>query len=124
MKKATLFSLAILLFLSVPSYAGFVTHPPARHVSFATLTGNDKPDNKDAAHTKKTGLYGILSLSMAVIGCICPVSLAFLALCLGAGAIVLGCMGLNKKKRKLRGLAIVGIILGAIAIIGGIILLA
>ena len=124
MKKATLVSLAILMFLSVPSYAGFVLHPVTNHVSFTAPVGNDKPDNKDAAHSKKSGLFGILSISAAVIGCICPASLAVMAIVLGAGAIVLGAMGRNKKKRKLRGLAIAGIILGAIAVLGGIILLA
>ena len=125
MKHATLVSFAILMFLSVPSYAGFVTHPAPNRVSLSALPiSGEKPENKDAPHSKKTGLFGILSLVAAVIGCLCPASLAVMGIIFGIGGIVLGCMGLNKRKRKLRGLAIVGIILGGLAILGGIILLA
>ena len=58
----------------------------------------------------------------ALTGRLLPAGGAVIAILLGIGAGVFGIMGMGKK-RKLKGLAIAGLILGIIAIIGGIILL-
>ena len=121
MKKATLFSIIILMLVSfsIPSHASFRVHPAPSSMSFnASQASNDKEDTK--AHKKKTGVFGIVSISAGVIGCV--MSVGILAIILGVGAAVFGIIGMSKKK-KLKGLAIAGLILGIIAIVGGILIL-
>ena len=126
MKKATLFSIAILMFVSfsMPSNAAFRLHPTVSPVSFNTAPiNNDKSEKSDTKPVKKkTGVFGIIAISAAVVGCLMPAAGAIFAIILGIGGGVFGIMGLGKK-RKLKGLAIAGLILGVIAIAGGIILL-
>ena len=119
MKKATTILLAIMMLFAAPAHSAIVVYVPHQDTTMrvAALHPDGDGDVK-VVHRKKIGWLGIVAISSGVIGLVVG------AIPFGIGGVVFGIFGLAGKRRKLKGLAIVGLILGAIDIIVGIFLVA
>ena len=122
MKRIKLFSIIALMFLSLPTYAAFHVVMPSHNSCTTMATYNSQPvpivDNAKSKESHHKGNWtGIASISCAFLG------LFVGAITFGICAIIFGSLGLSRK-RKLRGLALAGLILGIICVVVGIIAVA
>ena len=123
MKKTTrLLSFAtfcfLLLMFATPARSAIVVNMPQYVAAPKAVAVHPDGDDIKVVHKKKIGWLGIVSISSGLIGLIVG------AIPFGIAAMAFGIVGVAGKRMKLKGLAIAGLILGAIDIIVGIFLVA
>ena len=120
MKQATTALLfALITLVAVPARSAILVPAMARDTVAKTAPAHaDGDGDVKVVHKKKIGWLGVVAISSSVLGLIVG------AIPFGIGGIVFGILGLSGKRRKLKGLALAGLILGAIDILIGIALLA